>query len=422
MAHYEKLSKTQLESELRRLESENESESAQGEHYLRHELQVYEIELQIQNRELREKQHELEQTLDRYADLYDFAPVGYMSVNRSSIVCQCNLTASKLLGKPRAELLDKPLTMHMVKSYKPAFYKAVSQTLQTGEESNLELQLKIDDGLIKDVELQMAAPNPDKAEVRMTMLDITRRKRAETEARQHREALLHAGRLSALGEMASGIAHEISQPIGAISSYSRALCNMLRLGQQDESELADIVEKIVAQSERTGSILERVRTFARRQEPQRNRQNVHDLVKEAVALVDPTLKDSGVEVKIHRHGTIADPELDRVQIIQVLVNLLQNAIEAMHDTPQPEREIRVEIEMPDDDSVQLAVRDNGCGIPADQKKQLFMPFFSGRPGGLGLGLSLNDSIVQAHGGHLWIEDNQPRGSIFHIRLPIEGGG
>ena len=237
------------------------------------------------------------------------------------------------------------------------------------------------------------------------------------EVREHREALLHADRLSLLGELSSGIAHEVSQPIAAIAIYAEMLRDLAQAGQLGEPELIEVTEQISAQSERAGLVLDRVRSFAKRGELVQTRQCILDVISEAVGFVEPMTKQHDIRVDVRKQGAIRDVKIDRVQIIQVLVNLLHNAIEAMSDTPVQQREIVIEVTMTDAQSVQVAVLDKGVGIRPDVRDQVFMPFYTTRAKGLGLGLSLSQSIIQAHGGRMWAEPNNHQGMAFRFTLP-----
>jgi two-component system sensor kinase FixL len=256
------------------------------------------------------------------------------------------------------------------------------------------------------------------AECRMALIDISAQKRAEAQARAHREALLHAARLATLGELASGIAHEISQPLGAIGSYAQALSNIVQSEPEANPQLKPTVDKMLAQVERAGDILHRVRAFARREKVERTREDIVDVIQEAHALMEPALEKNQVGVRVHRQDVALKPLIDRVQIIQVFANLISNATEAMADNDPEDREIVIEVAMPDRDRIEVAVKDHGDGLPLGDYDKLFMPFFSTGRNGLGLGLSLSHSIIEAHGGRMWAHANTPRGMVFRFTLPV----
>lgn len=418
MTNYHKFTKAQLIQELDRLKTDERMFSSAPEvKNLYHDLEVYQVELEMQNRELRDKQQEIELARDNYADLYEFAPVGYLTLDDKGIIRSINLTATAMLGYNRNQLLGKPFSVFLANGDSRNFFRTLRTVMSVGDNQSLELLLKRQDDIRLNVRLKMVPPIRSQSEVRVAMIDISEQKAAEMEVREHREALLHADRLSLLGELSSGIAHEVSQPIAAIAIYAEMLRDLAQAGQLGEPELIEVTEQISAQSERAGLVLDRVRSFAKRGELVQTRQCILDVISEAVGFVEPMTKQHDIRVDVRKQGAIRDVKIDRVQIIQVLVNLLHNAIEAMSDTPVQQREIVIEVTMTDAQSVQVAVLDKGVGIRPDVRDQVFMPFYTTRAKGLGLGLSLSQSIIQAHGGRMWAEPNNHQGMAFRFTLP-----
>jgi two-component system sensor kinase FixL len=419
MTDLQKLTKAQLIKELNKLRSQQDSrEDSRNAANLRHDLEVHQIELEMQNRELRDKQQELELTRDRYADLYEFAPVGYLTLDNKGIIRDINLTATAMLHTSRRQLLNKPFVAYLTNGYSGDLFQALTAALKGDTEQNLELHVKRKDNTLFYARLNMAQAKANEREVRVALMDISDQKRAQSEARENRDALLHAGRLSMLGELSSGIAHEVSQPIAAIAIYAESLQKMAASGRVTITDLMDIAKHLATQAQRAKQVLHRIRSFSRREAPHQTQQNILPVINEAMELVQPALKEHNVALVIHKPKILRDVKIDPVQIIQVLVNLLQNAIEAMRDIPLSERELTIEITMADHKQVEVAILDQGAGIPADLKDQLFMPFFTTRSEGLGLGLSLSHSIIQAHGGRLWAEANHPHGAVFRFTIPI----
>lgn len=418
MTNYHKFTKAQLIQELDRLKTDERMFSSAPEvKNLYHDLEVYQVELEMQNRELRDKQQEIELARDNYADLYEFAPVGYLTLDDKGIIRSINLTATAMLGYNRNQLLGKPFSVFLANGDSRNFFRTLRTVMSVGDNQSLELLLKRQDDIRLNVRLKMVPPIRSQSEVRVAMIDISEQKAAEMEVREHREALLHADRLSLLGELSSGIAHEVSQPIAAIAIYAEMLRDLAQAGQLGEPELIEVTEQISAQSERAGLVLDRVRSFAKRGELVQTRQCILDVISEAVGFVEPMTKQHDIRVDVRKQGAIRDVKIDRVQIIQVLVNLLHNAIEAMSDTHVQQREIVIEVTMTDAQSVQVAVLDKGVGIRPDVRDQVFMPFYTTRAKGLGLGLSLSQSIIQAHGGRMWAEPNNHQGMAFRFTLP-----
>lgn len=233
--------------------------------------------------------------------------------------------------------------------------------------------------------------------------------------RQH-TLLAHASRLNTLGEMASGLAHEINQPITAIALYTETCLARLQNGSIEPTEIRETLEKIAAQSARTNTIIQHVRHFARQSKPQYLAVQLKDLFDD---IADFLL----LEVRRHRVHLLQDiaPNLppilaDPLQVQQVILNLIHNAVDAMSDS-EGSRSIIVFARL-DRWVVEVGIKDTGPGVPPDMLDQLLHPFFTTKPDGLGLGLSISQSIVEAHGGRLWVTPNQGPGVTFRFTLPV----
>jgi two-component system sensor histidine kinase DctS len=253
-----------------------------------------------------------------------------------------------------------------------------------------------------------------------SVLDITERKQARARARQQEEKLAVTARLVTMGEMASSIAHELNQPLSAISSYSAGCRNLLAAGQAVPGDLDQALEKILQQAQRAGRIIRRVHHFVRKSEPTRQRLRLDGVLDEAIGFVQAEARTR--HVKIQR-GAIPDLEIeaDPVLLQQVLLNLLRNAMDAMASTPPDDRELLVDAEHREA-AVTVRVCDRGCGIPPEIEKQLFDPFFTTKPEGMGMGLNICRSIIEIHGGRLWAEPGSVGGARFCFSLPLPHDG
>jgi PAS domain S-box-containing protein len=246
--------------------------------------------------------------------------------------------------------------------------------------------------------------------------DLTERLRAETEAQQHREQLAHVSRLLTVGEMAAGIAHEINQPLSAIATYAQACSRMLSGKAGGGADVLDALSKIGTQARRAGEVIQRLRTFIRKQEGERVRLDVNDLVRDVLKLAETDSREHDVGIVAQLADDPPAIQADRVQIQQVLLNLLRNAMESMRDAGPAEDPVVVTTTFAGD-SVEIAVRDRGAGVSETIEKELFQPFFTTKAGGLGMGLSISRSIVRSHGGRLGFTRNADRGTTFRLTLP-----
>jgi len=297
---------------------------------------------------------------------------------------------------------------------------AIAETLQANNPWNGEVDLRTKDGRMVPMLLRVTTLN-DASGRRIGAVgvatDMTERRRAEEQLRQHRAELAHALRVSTIGEMAAGIAHELNQPLCAIASYASGCARRVRAGSGDIQELLEAVQLISDEALRGGEIIRRLKEFAVKREPRRDRVDVGSLLEEVVRLVQSEVRDSSVKLALDVPGELPELWADKIQVEQVLVNLVKNALDAMLDMPAEARELAIRVSNPDH-TIAIEIRDRGPGMP-EHAARVFEPFFTTKHEGLGLGLSISRSIVEGHGGSLWASNNDEGGATFHVILPIE---
>jgi C4-dicarboxylate-specific signal transduction histidine kinase len=248
--------------------------------------------------------------------------------------------------------------------------------------------------------------------------DVSEILRAQEQAQAHLAQLAHVSRLSTIGSLVSEIAHEINQPLHAIANYAQASTNELnKLHLDRHSNLAQWLKQISDQATRAAEIIRRSSRFARKSPVRRSTVDVNELIRECLRLENLELRRHRVKLRCELEHTLPTVVADSIQVQQVLVNILRNAIEAMNDTPEAERRLLVRSES-HDGAVQISIRDNGSGIGDEQAKKLFEPFFTTKTEGMGLGLAVSQAIVEAHAGRLWAEPNPDRGATFYLTLPL----
>jgi len=238
---------------------------------------------------------------------------------------------------------------------------------------------------------------------------------AEAQARQHQAEVAHAARLNTLGGMAAGLAHELNQPLAAVVSYARGCVRRIEAGDLPKEALLEILEEISAQALRAGEILRRIRDFLRG-ESRRESVDLNDVVRRALRFADAEARRADIRLELELSSQALPTEVDPIQIEQVVLNLVQNGFEVMASNNGDERVLGIRTRRVGDDTVEVAVSDTGAGVSSDAATRLFDPFFSTKPDGLGLGLSISRSIVEAHGGRLWALPNPPRGTVFRFTL------
>ena len=254
----------------------------------------------------------------------------------------------------------------------------------------------------RDVRLQIAT-------------DISDRKATDEIVRQQQEKVQLTSRLMTMGEMASSLAHELNQPLTAISNYSLGTVSRLRDGNVTPAELLPALEKTAGQAQRAGNIIRRIREFVKRAEPRRRPTPVSRIVEDAIGFAE--IEAAKKQIAIHTQVPADLPPLnvDPILVEQLLLNLLKNAIDAMDNAVA--RRIDLVVRRLDD-MAEFAVIDRGCGVPMEHRASLFQPFFSTKSDGMGMGLNICRSIVEFHQGRLQLEENPEGGTIFRFTLPL----
>jgi len=248
--------------------------------------------------------------------------------------------------------------------------------------------------------------------------DITDRIRAEEEAKRRQEELAHVSRLGTMGEMATGLAHELNQPLSAILYYARGCARRLRAGGCDFDEVLGVIEKMAVQAERAGAVLGPLRAFVRKRRPRLAPVDINLLVREAVDFVEHEARENHVRVDLQLSAPLRPVLADMIQVEQVILNLVRNGIEAMQGTEPGKRRLALQTSNAGSDAVTCAVRDTGCGFPEKTAKQLFDAFYTTKPDGMGMGLPISRSIIESHGGRLWAAPSSSGGATFRFTLPV----
>jgi two-component system sensor histidine kinase TtrS len=248
--------------------------------------------------------------------------------------------------------------------------------------------------------------------------DVTERKRAEERVRQHQAELAHVARLSTLGEMASGIAHELNQPLTAIATSARACVRMLESGRSSHEQCSDIMERVSAQAERAGEVIRQIRRFVRKEPPEMRATSLATILDTVTGLLRRDAQLTDVELVVEQPDGPICVTAQEIQIEQVLLNLGRNALEAMAGRDGI-RQLTLSARPDGPGRIELTVSDTGPGLPPDIAERVFQPFVTSKPQGLGLGLSISAGIVETHGSELRVETDPGVGTSFRFTLPLE---
>jgi len=330
------------------------------------------------------------------------SPMPVLRINSKGVVIYANNASKSLLeywGCKRMQTL-------------PIFWrKQVENALQNGYAREREVQTE------RDIYALLLVPVKPSEYVNIYGREITEIRLAEEEARHRQNELIHVSRLSTMGEMATGIAHELNQPLSAIVNFANGCSRRIKSGIGEEQALLDAMKQISTQANRAGEIIKRLRSMVTRQQPVREDTDLNTLVAETCALVahDRKKMNIAIELKLSEFPLLS--RVDPIQIEQVILNLLRNALDALHSRDPLHRRLQVSTGSVDDQMHFISVQDNGEGIDSAHLNHLFDPFYSTKKTGMGMGLSISQTIIHEHNGKIRVESFPHRGTVFIIELP-----
>ena len=356
-----------------------------------------------------------------FKSILDTVPDAMIVIDEHGDMQSFSTAAERQFGYTAAEMIGKNIKMLMPSPYRENHDGYLERYLKTGERRIIGIGRVVvgerKDGSTFPMELSVGEMRSnDRRFFTGFIRDLTERQQTETRLQELQSELVHISRLTAMGEMASTLAHELNQPLSAIANYLKGSRRLLEKSADEASNLVrDAMDKAAQQAVRAGDIIRRLRDFVARGESERRVESISKLVEEASALALVGIKDRGIRVK-YQFDPAADRVLaDRVQIQQVLINLMRNAIEAMENSQK--RELLMSAVPAGNDMVAITVADTGSGIPAEMDTQLFQPFVTTKQHGMGVGLSISRTIIDAHGGQIRAEPNPGGGTIFRFTLP-----
>ncbi|HEX2930993.1 MAG TPA: PAS domain S-box protein, partial [Candidatus Binatia bacterium] len=361
---------------------------------------------------------------ERFRLAVEASPSAIAMINPKGEIMLVNALTEKLFGYSREELIGKSVEVLVPDRFRadhPAHrggFFAAPQSRSMG--AGRDLFAKRKDGSEFQVEIGLNPIQTNEGMLVLTaIVDITERKRAESELRHNREELAHVTRITAMGELAASLAHELNQPLTAILSNAQAAQRFLANETAEIDEVRDILRDIVEDNNRASEVIRRMRALVKKEKLAFSGLDFAGLTREIVALIhsDAILRNVRVDVEVGPDVPLVRG--DKIQLQQVLLNLLLNAFDAMKDCPAEEREVAVRIESKGGARVDVSVSDRGSGLTIDKLDKIFEPFFTTKREGLGMGLSISRSIIEAHGGHLWARNNPARGATFHFTLPLD---
>lgn len=366
---------------------------------------------------------------ERFRRVVEAAPSAMIMVNHEGQITLANLQAEKTFGYSREELLGRPIEMLVPERLQSGYrdfrhgYICHPQARPMGAERR-ELFGRRKDGSEVPVEIGLSPINTSNGPlVLASIVDITQRKLAELEAARQRHDLAHLARVTALGELSSSLAHELTHPLTAILSNAQAAQRFLAHDDVDLDEVREILNDIVTQDQRAGEVIHGLRLLLKKGELQEHCDDVdvNEVIRDLVKLMRSDLINRNVTVDTDLAQNLPAVTGDRVQLQQVLLNLMLNGCEAMADYNSSERRLLIASQW-ENGAVRVSVADHGSGILEKNMEQVFERFFTTKREGMGLGLSVCRTIIDAHRGKIWATNNAGCGATFHLSLPIVGVG
>ena len=376
--------------------------------------------------ELKHSKHQLWEGEAKLNAIFNASIEGIITIDASGIIQSTNAAVATIFGYSEGELMGCSFNKLMSPSQSQKQGHDLKAYLQ-GKVSGVIGQIREIEGLRKDgsvvpLDISLVEFSIDEATYFTGIVrDVSLRKHQEQQEREHLDELAHVARLCLIGEMGSGIAHEVNQPLTAIANYTQACLRFIGVENPDLDKLGDILFKVHQQALKAGQIIHRMKDFASHRKIYRSDTDINALIEDAVGLCASDFKQNKIRLTLDLAKNLPEITIDDVQIEQVLLNLIRNSIDALKDVPPiTQRHIQIGTAINDLNQIEIRVKDNGSGIPDAQKEKILTPFFTTKPTGMGMGLSISRSIIEAHDGALSFNSEPGVGATFYIILPVRG--
>jgi two-component system sensor kinase FixL len=376
-------------------------------------------------RDLRTEQGEATARRDsaaRLKSILDAVPDAMIVIDERGLIESFSPSAETMFGYAAREVIGQNVKLLMPTPYREQHDAYLDRYRTTGERRIIGIGRVVTgqrkDGSTFPMELSVGEANIGETRLFTGFVkDLTERERSERRIEQLQAELMHIARLGELGQMGAALAHELNQPLAAVVNYLQAARRLLQAAPDAPPRVGEAMEKAAAQAERAGQVIRRLREFVAHGETERREENVNALIEEAAALALVGAKSAGITTRLLLRADLPPVLVDKIQIQQVLLNLIRNALEAMEASD--ERILTVEA-LPDGGLMTITVADTGPGLAPDVAQNLFQPFVTTKARGMGVGLSICRSIIEAHGGRIWASPRDGGGTAFAFALPIGG--
>jgi PAS domain S-box-containing protein len=375
--------------------------------------------------ELKDSKHQLLERETKLNAIFNASIEGIITVDTNGIILSSNIAVKTIFGYSEEELKGCSFNKLLSPSQSKKQGHDVSRYLRFGAPSVIGLIREVEgirkDGTLVPLDISLVEFSIDgKNYFTGIVRDVSLRKHQEQKDKEHLEELAHVTRLCLIGEMGSGIAHEVNQPLTAIVNYTQACLRFIGADKTDFDQLGEILFKIHQQALKAGQIIHRMKDFVSNRKIFRTETDINSLIEDAVSLCANDLKQGSIMLELDLAENIPEITIDDVQIEQVVLNLIRNSIDALTLTPQNEpRSIRIKSYMKKHNRMEIKVIDNGSGIEDAQKEKILTPFFTTKPTGMGMGLSISRSIIEAHQGVFSFSSSPDEGTTFSFTLPVK---
>ncbi len=351
---------------------------------------------------------------------------GFITINQAGFIESINNSITTIFGYQEDELIGKNVTILMPENVRKQYdgflvhYLKMHKSKIIGKTRQLEGQRK--KGSIFPLDLSVSEYKVDNQSHFIGVIrDCSDRVNKEVLVKKHLDELAHVTRLGLMGEMAAGIAHEVNQPLAAIATYSQVCLKMLQSEEMSVTALEEVLTKTEKQACRAGQLISHMRSFVSSKQVYRSRVDIHDLIRNAMELAADECKQFSIKCNLELAESLPLITVDDIQIEQVLLNLLKNAIDVLAKKPKGEsRILSIQSYVVDNKYIEIRVKDNGPGINEQEKAKIFTPFFTTKSSGMGMGLSICQSLIISHGGQLRFNSAKSKGTTFYFNLPSNG--
>lgn len=369
--------------------------------------------------ELKAYEQKLNEREKKLNAIFNAAVEGIITINLSGIIISVNNAVEKIFGYPQQELINCNISLLIPLS-------------QYANNANLDTRLlcvagniKEANGLRKDgsivpLDVSTAQFTVDGTSYLTKIVrDVTERKRQAQRDQEHVDELAHVTRLGLMGEMASGIAHEVNQPLTAITSYAKACLNLVENDAVNQAQLNNILQKTYQQALKAGQIIHRMRDFVKSKKIHRSTVDANQLIYDTLGLCTAYLKQNNLAPQLQLADGLPQLFIDHIQIEQVILNLIRNSVDALNHLPHPaERNLSIQTLLTGHNEIEVRIKDNGPGINPEEQKNILTPFYTTKPEGMGMGLSICRTIIESHGGVLRFNSQPGKGTTFYFTLPV----